>query len=90
MGLFDRFRMKVKQADEDYGITAEDGCEAEQALQKESLEEDIRKTREQEDLERKETRKLYQKANGMNLKTKSKTRSKNQVVPRKLATRIGH
>ena len=51
MGLFDRFRMKIKQADEDYGITAEDGsAEAEQALQNRlSLEEDIRKTREQED-----------------------------------------
>lgn len=51
MGLFDRFRKKIKQADEDYGITAEDGsAEAEHALQKrESLEADIRKTREQED-----------------------------------------
>ena len=51
MGLFDRFRKRIKQADEDFGITAEDGsAEAEQALQKrESLEEDIRKTREQED-----------------------------------------
>ena len=50
MGLFDRFRMKIKQANEDYGITAEDGsAEAEQALQNRlSLEEDIRKTREQE------------------------------------------
>ena len=25
MGLFDRFRKKIKQADEDYGITVEDG-----------------------------------------------------------------
>ena len=51
MGLFDRFRKRIKQADEDYGITAEDGsAEAEHALQKrESLEADIRKTREQED-----------------------------------------
>ena len=33
MGLFDRFRKKIKQADEDYGITAEDGsAEAEHAL----------------------------------------------------------
>ena len=50
MGLFDRFRKRIKQADEDYGITAEDGsAEAEHALQKrESLEADIRKTREQE------------------------------------------
>ena len=51
MGLFDRFRKKIKQADEDFGITAEDGsAEAEQALQKrESLEDGARKTREQED-----------------------------------------
>ena len=44
MGLFDRFRKRIKQADEDYGITAEDGsAEAEHALQKrESLEADIR------------------------------------------------
>ena len=34
-------------------------------------------------LKRKETRKLNQKANGTNLKMKSKTRSKNQVVPRR-------
>ena len=51
MGLFDRFRKKIKQADEDNGITAEDGsAEAEQALRKrESLEDGRRKTREQED-----------------------------------------
>ena len=51
MGLFDRFRKKIKQADEDYGITAEDGsAEAEHALQKrESLEADIRKKKEQKD-----------------------------------------
>ena len=51
MGLFDRFRKKIKQADEDFGITVEDGsAEAEQALQKrESLEEDLRKTRKHED-----------------------------------------
>ena len=51
MGLFDRFRKKIKQADEDFGITVEDGsAEAEQALQKrESLEEDLRKTRKYED-----------------------------------------
>ena len=51
MGLFDRFRKRIKQADEDFGITAADGSpEAEQALQKrELLEEDIRRTREQED-----------------------------------------
>ena len=85
MGLFDRFRKKIKQADEDNGITAEDGsAEAEQALRKrESLEEGRRKTRNKGTLERKETRKLNQKANGTNLKMKSKTRSKNQVVPRR-------
>ena len=51
MGLFDRFRKRIKQADEDYGITAEDGsAEAEHALQKrESLEADIRKKKEQKD-----------------------------------------
>ena len=54
MGLFDRFRKKIKQADEDNGITAEDGsAEAEQALRKrESLEEGRRKTREQRDSEK--------------------------------------
>ena len=52
MGLFDRFRKKIKQADEEFGITAEDGsAEAEQALQKRvSLKEEIKETREQEDL----------------------------------------
>ena len=54
MGLFDRFRKKIKQADEDNGITAEDGsAAAEQALRKrESLEEGRRKTREQGDSEK--------------------------------------
>ena len=34
MGLFDRFRKKIKQADEDFGITVEDGsAEAEKAMQ---------------------------------------------------------
>ena len=87
MGLFDRFRMKIKQANEDYGITAEDGsAEAEQALQNRlSLEEDIRRTREQEDSGKEGNSKTVPRANGTNLKTKSKTRSKNQVVPRKEA-----
>ena len=51
MGLFDRFRKKIKQADEDYGITVEDGsAEAEHALQKrESLEAEKRRTKEQKD-----------------------------------------
>ena len=51
MGLFDRFRKKIRQADEDFGITAEDGsAEADQALQeREILEEELRKKSEQED-----------------------------------------
>ena len=51
MGLFDRFRKKIRQADEDFGITAEDGsAEADQALQeREILEEELRKKREKED-----------------------------------------
>ena len=51
MGLFDRFRKKIKQADEDYGITVEDGSvEAEHALQtRESLEAEKRRTKEQKD-----------------------------------------
>ena len=51
MGLFDRFRKKIRQADEDFGITAEDGsAEADQALQeREILEQELRKRREQED-----------------------------------------
>ena len=51
MGLFDRFRKKIKQADEDHGITVEDGSvEAEHALQKrESLEAEKRRTKEQKD-----------------------------------------
>ena len=50
MGRFDRFRKKIRQADEDFGITAEDGStEADQALQeREILEEELRKKREQE------------------------------------------
>ncbi|MED5273371.1 MAG: signal recognition particle-docking protein FtsY [Candidatus Thermoplasmatota archaeon] len=54
MGLFDRFRKKIRQADEDFGITAEDGsAEADQALQeREIFEEELRKKREQEDLGR--------------------------------------
>ena len=50
MGLFDRFRKRINQADEDLKITAEDGsAEAEKALQeRELMVEKLRKTREQE------------------------------------------
>ena len=51
MGLFDRFRKKIKQADQEIGLTAEDGsAEAEDALQKrETLEAEIRKVEEEKD-----------------------------------------
>ena len=85
MGLFDRFRKKIKQADEDNGITAEDGsaeqskhCGRENHWKRAEGKPGNKRTQ-----ERKETRKLNQKANGTNLKMKSKTRSKNQVVPRR-------
>tara|TARA_B100000945_G_C20415760_1_gene615043 strand:- start:434 stop:1696 length:1263 start_codon:yes stop_codon:yes gene_type:complete len=49
MGLFDRFRKKVKQAEEEVGITADDGsAEAEEALQtREFLEAELRRTLDQ-------------------------------------------
>ena len=51
MGLFDRFRKKIMQADEDFGITVEDGsAKAKQALQeRELLEEKLRKKKEKID-----------------------------------------
>ena len=49
MGLFDRFRKKVKQAEEEVGITVDDGsAEAEEALQtREFLEAELRRTLDQ-------------------------------------------
>ena len=85
MGLFDRFRMKIKQADEDYGITAEDGsAEAEQALQNRlSLEEDIRKTREQEDSGKEGNSKTVSKSEWDEFEDEVEDHFKNQVVPRR-------